>query len=191
ARRGRLGEAEGVVREGLGLEPERASLHADLASILMARISGENIQEPETLTDDQRNTLTRDALASLREAARLDRTLPRIFTRMGAVYEVLNQPDDARLAFEEALRNDPGDADAHYALGSLLLRRQDAAGALPRLEHAVELEPMAVPYRLALAAGYVAQERKREATRELDLIDRLQPGLPQVGELRTILNRQK
>jgi tetratricopeptide (TPR) repeat protein len=191
ARRGHLGEAEEIVREGLGLEPERASLHADLASILMARISGENIQEPETLTDEQRNTLTRDALAALREAARLDRTLPRIFTRMGAIYEVLNQPDDARLAFEEALRNDPGDADAHYALGSLLLRRQDAAGALPHLERAVEMEPMAVPYRLALAAGYVAQERKREATRELDLIDRLQPGLPQVGELRTILNRQK
>jgi tetratricopeptide (TPR) repeat protein len=191
ARRGRLGEAEEVVREGMRLEPERASLHADLASILMARLSGENIQEPETLTDEQRNALTREALAELREAARLDRTLPRVFTRMGAIYEVLNQPDDARLAFEEALRNDPGDADAHYALGSLLLRRQDAAGALPHLERAVELEPLSVPYRLALAAGYVTQERRREATRELDLIDRLQPGLPQVGELRTILNRQK
>src|SRR6185437_8814473 len=122
------------------LEPERASLHADLASILMARISGENIQEQEPPSDEQRDVLIREALASLRAAARLDRTLPRIFTRMGTIYEVLNQPDDARLAFEEALRSDPGDADAHYALGSLLLRRQDAAGALPHLEHAVEME---------------------------------------------------
>jgi hypothetical protein len=48
-----------------------------------------------------------------------------------------------------------------------------------------------VSFRLALAANYVAMNRAREATRELDLIDRLQPNLPQVQELREILARQQ
>jgi hypothetical protein len=55
----------------------------------------------------------------------------------------------------------------------------------------VELEPLAVSFRLNLATAYAALDRRREATRELDTIDKLQPGLPQVAELRAILARKK
>jgi tetratricopeptide (TPR) repeat protein len=191
ARRGRAQEAEENLRATLELDATRASAHADLASVLMARVSGEQVAEPENLTDEQKAPLIRESLAELREAAKLDGTLPGIFTRMGAIYELQGQPEDARLAYEEAIQRNSQDATAHYALGSLLLGRKDDAAALPHLEAAVQFEPLAVSFRLALAACLTAMERTRDATRELDLIDRLQPNLPQVQELRTILARQQ
>jgi tetratricopeptide (TPR) repeat protein len=157
----------------------------------MAQASGENLEEPGEPDKERQQALAREALEELRRTAQLDSSLPRLFTRMGAIYEVLEQPDDARIAFEQALRHDPGDADASYALGSLLLSRRQATEALPLLETAVQLEPFAVPYRLSLAGAYAALERRKEAERELNLIDRLAPGLPQVAELRAILARAK
>src|SRR5262249_52691086 len=145
----------------------------------------------EHLAEEQSAPLIRESLAELREAARLDGTLPGIFTRMGAIYELQKQSEDARLSYEEAIRRNAQDATAHYALGSLLLGREEDAAALPHLEAAVQLGPLAVWFRLALAACLTALERTRDATRELDLIDRLQPNLPQVRELRAILARQQ
>ena len=55
----------------------------------------------------------------------------------------------------------------------------------------MRIEPLAVTFRLGLATGLVAVGRARDANRELDLIDRLQPDLPQVRELRAILARQQ
>ena len=191
ARRGHARAAEEKLRDALTLDASRASLHADLSSALMTRVSGENVDQNGKLTDDEQKPLVREALSELREAARLDSSLPGIFTRMGAIYEVLGQPEDARIAYEGAIERDTQDATAHYALGSLLLSRQEDAAALPHFEAAVQLEPLAVSFRLALAANYVAMNRAREATRELDLIDRLQPNLPQVQELREILARQQ
>ncbi|HEX6540204.1 MAG TPA: tetratricopeptide repeat protein [Ktedonobacterales bacterium] len=191
ARRGRAREAEGNMREALKLDASRASLHADLASVLMARVSGEGLEEQEKLTEEQQEPLIRESLAELRQAAQLDATLPGIFTRMGAIYELQGQSEDARLSYEEALRRNPEDATAHYALGSLLLGRKEDAEALPHFEEAVRIEPLAISFRLGLATGLTAMQRTREATRELDLIDRLQPNLPQVRELRAILARQQ
>jgi tetratricopeptide (TPR) repeat protein len=191
ARRGRAQEAEAYLRETLQLDASRASAYADLASVLMSRASSDNLVEPENLTEEQRMPLIRESLDHLREAARLDASLPGIFTRMGAIYELLGQPEDARLAYEDAIQRDAGDATAQYALGALLVGRKEDAAALPHLEAAVQLEPLAVSFRLALAACLTGLERTRDATRELDLIDRLQPGLPQVQELRTILARQE
>lgn len=191
AQRGRSDDAERYLREALALDTTRASAHADLASVLMARISGDNATGPEKLTEEQQMPLIRESLGELREAARLDGTLPGIFTRMGALYELLKQSEDARLSYEEAIRRDAEDATAHYALGSLLLGRKEDDAALPHLEAAVRIEPLAVSFRLGLATALVAMGRTRDATRELDLIDRLQPNLPQVRELRTLLARQE
>ncbi|HEX6817576.1 MAG TPA: tetratricopeptide repeat protein, partial [Ktedonobacterales bacterium] len=192
ARRGYLSQAQETLREAITLDDERASAHADLASAILSRLSGEDLDSPgQTPSTEERETVAREALAQLREAAKLDPNLPALFTRIGGIYSMLGQAEDARLAFEEALAHDPGDADAHYALGTLHLERNEPQRALAQLENAVQLEPLAVPYRLALAAAYIALDRRREATRELDLIDRLQPHLPQVAELRAMLARQK
>jgi tetratricopeptide (TPR) repeat protein len=191
AQRGQADEAEKYLREALTLDATRASIHADLASVLMSRVSEEHADEPEKAFGGNPSPAVRESLGELREAARLDSALPGIFTRMGAIYEMLGQPEDARLSYEEGIQRNAEDATAHYALGSLLLSRKNDEAALPHLEAAVRIEPLAVTFRLGLATGLVAVGRIREANRELDLIDRLQPDLPQVRELRAILARQQ
>lgn len=189
ARRGRVREAEAQLREAVALDPQRATAYVDLASVIMAHVSGEGIDDEEQASPEQRDRLTNEALAHLREAARLDSSVPRLFTRIGAVYEVLHQHDDALLAFEEALRRDPSDAEAQYTLGALRLHRNEPEVALPLLQQAVQLAPLAVPARLSLATAYLALDHRREATQELDLIDQIAPNLPQVAELRAQLAR--
>jgi tetratricopeptide (TPR) repeat protein len=192
ARRGFLADAEQTLRRGLEIAPDRATLHADLAGVIMGRVSGESLDgDPNAPTDEARRSAAQAALVELREAAKLNKSLPHLFTRIGALYDLLGQQEDARLAFEEAAAIDPGDAEARYLLGSLYLSQRRPQDALAQLESAVELEPLAVSFRLNLATAYAALDRRREATRELDTIDRLQPGLPQVAELRAILARKK
>ena len=158
----------------------------------MGQVSGESLDgDPNAATDEARRAAAQAALVELREAAKLNKSLPHLFTRIGALYDLLGQQEDARLAFEEAAEIDPGDAEARYLLGSLYLSQRHPEQALPHLESAVELEPLAVSFRLNLATAYAALDRRREATRELDTIDKLQPGLPQVAELRAILARKK
>ena len=190
-RQGHYNQAEERLRAAIRTEPERATLYSDLADTLVARITGENLDDDTPVTDDERRRIAHEALGALREASRLDGSIPGLFTRMGAIYDLLQQPDDALIALEEGVRRDPGDAEAQYALGSLLLTREQPQRAQPLLETAVQLSPLAIPYRISLAAAYAALERYTEATRELDLIDRLQPGLPQVAELRSIMARQR
>lgn len=190
-RQGHYNQAEERLREAIRIEPERATLYSDLADTLVGRITGENLDDDTPVTEDERRRVAHDALGALREASRLDASIAGLFTRMGAIYDLLKQPDDALIALEEGVRRDPGDADAQYALGSLWLSREQPQRALESLETAVQLSPLAIPYRLSLAAAYGALERYTEATRELDLIDRLQPGLPQVAELRAAMARQR
>lgn len=191
ARQGHFNQAEQRLRDAIGIEPERASLYSDLADTLVGRITGENLDDETPVTEDERRRVAHEALGALRDASRLDASVPGLFTRMGAIYDLLKQPDDALIALEEGIRRDPGDAEAQYALGSLLLSREQPQRAVSPLETAVQLSPLTITYRLSLAAAYGALERYTEATRELDLIDRLQPGLPQVAELRSIMARQR
>jgi tetratricopeptide (TPR) repeat protein len=191
ARQGHYDQAEARYREGLRLDPQRALLYSDLADSLMGRLSNPNLDHPEPYSEEERQRFAREALAALREANKLDASVPGVFTRIGAIYELLRQREDALLAFEEAVRRDPGDAEAHYALGSLLLQQQQPARAAHMMETAVQLNPVSVSYRLGLATAYALEGRSTEATRELDLVDRLQPGLPQIAELRALLARQK
>ena len=190
-RQGHYDQAETRLREAIDIEPERASLYSDLADSLVGRITGENLDDDTPITEDERRRVATEALGALRDASRRDTSIPGLFTRMGAIYDLLKQPDDALIALEEGVRRDPGDAEAQYALGSLLLSREQPQRALASLETAVQLSPLTISYRLSLAAAYGALERYTEATRELDLIDRLQPGLPQVAELRAVMARQR
>jgi tetratricopeptide (TPR) repeat protein len=191
AQQGRFQQAEARLREAIALDPNRALLYSDLADTLMSRIMGEDLDDPSPPTSEARRELASQALAALRDAGQRDTAIPGLFTRMGAIYDVLQQPEDAVIALEEAIRRDPGDSEAHFALGSLFLARNQPARALGPLETAVQLAPLAITYRLHLAACYGELGRRAEARRELDLIERVQPGLPQVAELRAMLAQQE
>lgn len=197
-RRGHFTQAVARFRESIERDPSRASAHSDLADALMSEVGGENLDAPAamtTMSEKDRADLTRAAgraaLAELREAARLDRSLPSIHTRIGAIYDVLGQPEDALLAFQEAVRQDPNDAEARYTVGTLYLSRGQPALAVAELEAAAQLSPLALTVRINLAAAYMALERWRDAERELNFVDETRPGMPQVAELRSRLAQLK
>ncbi|HEX6819510.1 MAG TPA: tetratricopeptide repeat protein [Ktedonobacterales bacterium] len=187
SRQGHFNQAETRLREAIQADPQRAMPHADLADALMGRISGENMDDPIALSKEEQRDLGRQALAELREAVTLDPSLPGIYTRIGAIYEVLEQHDDALIAFEEAIRRDPGDAEAHYTLGTIYMSRRQPDNAIPHIESAVQLAPGSLAFRIGLAVAYVAAGRRHEASRELDLLETVAPGLPQVADLRRVM----
>lgn len=191
SRQGHFNQAETRLREGIQADPRRAMLYSDLADTLMGRASGENLDDPIPLDENERISIAKEALSALRDAQRLDPSIPGIQARMGAIYEVMELHDDALIAFEDAVRHDPGDADVHYTLGTIYLQRKQYDRAVHEIESAVQLAPLALQYRLGLASAYALQGSLDEATRELDFIDQIQPGLPQTAELRTMLARAR
>ena len=191
ARQGHYNQAAQRLREAIALESSNAMLYVDLAEALMGQATDDNLDAPAPLDEQAREQPMREALQALRDAARIDGSLPRLFTRMGAIYETLHQHEDAIIAFEEAIRREPGDDLAHYTLGTLFMSRREYDRARPLLEMASQLEPSSLQYRVALAACYVAMERVREASREIDILDKVAPNLPQVAELKAQLARLK
>src|SRR5262249_30183431 len=123
SRQGHFNQAETSLREAASKDPTRALIFSDLADTLMGRITGENLDDPVALTPEQQQQIAAEALAALGAAGKLDRHIPGLYTRMGAIYDLLHQPDDALIALEEAIRLDPADADAHYTLGAMLMDR--------------------------------------------------------------------
>jgi tetratricopeptide (TPR) repeat protein len=198
ARQGYFTQAVAQLRQAIALDPARAEAHSDLADCLMSEVGGENLDEPSTnatVSEEAREqrikTAAHAALAELREAARLNPSIHGLYTRMGAIYDVLGQHEDALLAFQEAVRQEPQDAEAHYTLGSLYFTRREPERALPELEQAAQLAPLTPAIGVNLAACYLALERWRDAERELDVVDEIRPGMPQVAELRTRLAQLK
>lgn len=191
ARQGHYNQAAERLRQGIAMDSSMATLYVDLAEALMGQATDDNLDAPAPLDEQARAPVMREALQALRDAARLDASLPRLFTRMGAIYEGLNQHEDAVIAFEEAIRREPDDDLAHYTLGTLFMSRREYDKARPLLEMATQLEPTSLQYRLSLATAYIAMERVREATREIEILDKLAPGQPQVTELKAQLARLK
>jgi tetratricopeptide (TPR) repeat protein len=191
SRQGHFNQAETYLREATVTDPNRALAYSDLADALMGRITGENLDDPAALPLEEQQRVAKEALAVLGQASKLDHSIPGLYTRMGAIYELLHQPDDSIIALEEAIRLDPADADAHYTLGAMLMDRKRYQDALPHFVTAVQLAPFALQARLSLAASYGMLDQIPQATRELDAIDRIQPGLPQVAELRSYLAGQR
>jgi tetratricopeptide (TPR) repeat protein len=194
ARQGYYDQSVAQLRAAIALDPARASAHSDLADALMSSASDGNLDAsvPVSRLDPAArerhvSEVARAALAELREALRLDPNVPAAYSRMGAIYDVLGQREDALLAFQEAVRHDPSDPEARYTLGTLYLQRNEAERALLELESAAQLDPSQVAIRVSLAATYAVLKRRREAERELDAVDAMRPGLPQVAELRAEL----
>jgi tetratricopeptide (TPR) repeat protein len=188
-RQGHFTQAAERLRQAIAIEPENATLYLDLSEALMGQAGQENLDAPQPPNEEGRQTAMRSALDALRSAAKIDSNLPGLFTRIGAVQEALHQTEDAIISFDEAIQRNPDDDLAYYTLGSLYMSRKEPEKALHYLEMASQMEPSSLQYRYAVATCYIALERVREATRELDILDKVAPGLPQVAELRAVLAR--
>lgn len=86
-------------------------------------------------------TLFPQAEESFLEVLRLDPQFPGVHLELGKVYLSLRRTDEAIRELELALKDRPGDGDASYFLGGLLVQEGHFAEGIPYLERAKKMKP--------------------------------------------------
>lgn len=86
-------------------------------------------------------TLFPQAEESFLEVLRLDPRFPGVHLELGKVYISLRRTDDAIRELELALKDNPGDGDASYFLGGLLVQEGRDTEGIPYLERARKVKP--------------------------------------------------
>ncbi len=171
-RANRLEEAEQLIRQALALDDTRAERWGQLGSIQMNRDNA------------------RAALASFQQAAQRNPDLPGIQFHIGRAYRSLGENENARLAYEEAIRRNPNDTEAYNNLAAVL-EEQDPAQALAMEERAVALAPNVALYHANLAALLLKTGATRRGKAELELAERLEPSNPIVRQVRAFAKSLK
>ena len=87
------------------------------------------------------STLFDDAVLALEKARDADPELAGVWRELGKTYVSLRRSDDARKALLEAVRRTPGDEEANYFLGALLVNENAAAEGIPYLEKSRAARP--------------------------------------------------
>ena len=100
---------------------------------------------------------------SLLEVLRLDRQFPGVHLELGKVYISLRRTDDAIRELEVALKETPGDGDASYFLGGLLVQEGRFAEGIPHLERATKLKPDSWAANFYLGKAKLRLEKPAEA----------------------------
>jgi tetratricopeptide (TPR) repeat protein len=81
------------------------------------------------------------AVRELRQARAEFPEDPRLADLLGTAYMTLGRAEEARTAFEEAIRRDPSFAQPLFNLASLLASRGDHAAAIPLFRRVLRLQP--------------------------------------------------
>jgi tetratricopeptide (TPR) repeat protein len=171
-RANRLEEAEQLLRQALELDDTRAERWGELGSIQMNR--GD----------------TRAALESFQQAARRNPDLPGIQFHIGRAYRALGERENARLAYEEAIRRNPSDTEAYNNLAALL-EEQEPARAIELVERAIALAPNVALYHANLAALLLKSGSVKRAKAELETAERLDPANPVARQVRAVAKSMK
>jgi len=118
----------------------------------------------------------RPAEESFLEALRLDPTLPGLHLELGKVYISQHRSEDAIRELQLVLKEHPGDADANYFLGSLLVQFESRySDAVPYLEQAKKAKPDAWATYFYLGKAKLRLERPAEAVTLLQRAVELNP----------------
>ncbi len=94
--------------------------------------------------------------------------------QLALLYAEAGRNDEALELARKAVTLEPGNARSHFALGRVLLERQQWAGSAAELEKAKELSPAASIVRFQLARVYRKLGRKQDADREEAAFEALQ-----------------
>lgn len=161
AQLGEHDEAETAFYLGQQLAPDNAELYAAMAESLMDR------------------QLFDKAVWCLREAARLDETLPRLRARLAEAYAATGRRERARQLYLRELQSDPGDIDTLIDLGSLLVGMGRFEEGAEKFRRVLEIEPANVDAHFAL--GDLAERRGsgEEALRQYEIVLRLDATYPE------------
>ncbi|HEY7357135.1 MAG TPA: tetratricopeptide repeat protein, partial [Ktedonobacterales bacterium] len=171
-RANRLEEAEQFIRQALELDDVRAERWGELGSIQMNRGDA------------------RAALESFQQAARRNPDLPGIQFHIGRAYRSLGESENARLAYEEAIRRNPGDTEAYNNLAAVL-EEHNPARAIELVERAVALAPNVALYHANLAALLLKSGSVKRAKAELETAERLDPANPVARQVRAAAKNLK
>ncbi len=99
--------------------------------------------------------------------------------QLGQLLQVRGRSEDAVEVYKEMLRIKPNDADAHFAIGSVLLD-SDPTAAIPYLEEASRLAPSKTNFLTALGVAYLKTGRMNEAEATLRRAMVLSPDDPNI-----------
>jgi tetratricopeptide (TPR) repeat protein len=199
-----LDEALEVVRRGISRHPtsgllfelkgeleSKQGLHA-LAVRSYRRAVQLNPRSPQALLGlalTQTNLLqSQDAVASFESGLKLFPWDARFYAEYGKVLlqhwasgEIPDREVKAERLLRKAVQLNDSLAMAHFELGTLLLRNQGAAEALPHLEKASKLDAGNAQTHFVLARAYRALDRTQDAEREMLLFQSLQSEAPGKG----------
>lgn len=168
----RLEEAEQLIRKAVELDDTRAERWGQLGSIQMNR------NEP------------RAALESFQQAARRNPNLPGIQFHLGRAYRALGEMENARLAYEEAIRRNPADTESYNNLAALL-EEQEPARAIELIEQAISIAPNIALYHANLAGLLLKAGQIKRGKAELERAERMEPNNPIVRQVRAFAKSLK
>lgn len=116
----------------------------------------------------------------LREALRLDPTLPRLRARLAAVAAATGRPHRALQLYLRDLRDDPGNVETLLDYGELLIELGRIAEASEKFRRVLELEPANVDGHERLGQIALLSRRFEQAHLEFELVFKLDPHYPQI-----------
>ncbi|MHC5024888.1 MAG: tetratricopeptide repeat protein [Planctomycetota bacterium] len=116
----------------------------------------------------------------LREALRLDPTMPRLRARLAAVYAATGRPRRASQLFLRDLRDDPGNIDTLLDYGELLLDQRRLPEASEKFRRVLEMEPANIDAHYRLGQTSMAGRRYEQASIEFELVLKLDPQFPSI-----------
>ena len=155
-RREYLPVAQRFAEQALMLDPQLPLAHALLGEIALG---GNHLDEAisQFLKEQQRNPLE-----------------PSVYDRLGDAYSRSGDYADATSALQRAVLLEPHATGPYILLGKVMLKRQDAVGAVTYLERAKQMDPANFMTRNLLGQAYRAMGRQEEAAQELQAAQQLQ-----------------
>lgn len=114
----------------------------------------------------------------LREAMRLEPTMPRIRARLAGVFGATGKPQRAVQLYLRELRDDPGNIDTLLEFGSLLYDLGRVPEAAEKFRRVLELEPANPDAHFRLGLIALAANRFEQATMEFELVLKLDAEFP-------------
>ncbi len=138
----------------------------------------------ETKTPGELQTLQRDYFGSwgLADKVAVNEALLRSNpkdavsrTELGAAFSAMGRIDEALAQLRHAIADNPAIQRAHYALGTLLAKRGDHAGAEEAFTRAVEIDPKDAKAQNNLGAVLLSQGKTAQAIERFEIALRLNP----------------
>lgn len=164
-------EAVRAFREGLAME-EDAELHYGLGQVYAL------MGERENAVASYERALELSPVEENRYkqfARRISSRRDKILLRMGLLYGEAGDHLTAMEFYEEALTENPLNADAHYNLAVSLGNLDRTDETIAHYERAREIDPAYIRARVNLAILYMRGGRKTEAIRELRAVLKIDP----------------